>query len=183
MLMIIREHLVAKSIFLRLAMPEDAAFIHSLRVNEHYNQFLSSVMGGEVAQRAWLEKYKEREKSGLEYYFVICRKDDGSSIGTVRLYDFIDANQSFCWGSWILNAHKTASAALESALLVYKLAFLDLGFERSHFDVRKGNRKVIDFHRKFGAVEVGQTEEDFLFNYEKSTCLSVLEQYKKFLVA
>jgi RimJ/RimL family protein N-acetyltransferase len=177
------EHLVAKSIFLRLAMPADAAFIHSLRVNEHYNQFLSSITGGEVAQRAWLEKYKEREKNGLEYYFVICRKDDASLIGTVRLYDFLDEHQSFCWGSWILNANKTASSALESALLVYKLAFLDLAFERSHFDVRKGNSKVIDFHRKLGAVEVGQTADDILFHYEKTACLPILEQYKKFLVA
>lgn len=183
MSMIIPEHLVAKSIFLRLAMPDDAAFIHSLRVDDHYNQFLSSVTGGAAEQRSWLVKYKEREYNGWEYYFIICRKDDASPIGTVRLYDFIDEHQSFCWGSWILNANKTASSALESALLVYKLAFLDLGFERSHFDVRKGNSKVIDFHQKFGAVEVGQTEEDVLFNYEKTTCLSMLEQYKKFLVA
>ena len=177
------EHLVAKSIFFRLAMPADAAFIHSLRVNEHYNQFLSSVTGSEVAQRAWLEKYKEREKIGFEYYFIICRKDDSSPIGTVRLYDFINERKSFCWGSWILNVNKTVSSALESALLVYKFAFLDLGFERSHFDVRKGNSKVIDLHRKFGAVEVGQTAGDILFNYEKTACLPVLEQYKKFLVA
>lgn len=183
MSMIIQGNLVAKSIFLRLAMPDDAAFIHSLRVDEHYNQFLSSVTGGASEQRIWLDKYKEREHDGREYYFIICRKGDASPIGTVRLYDFIDERQSFCWGSWILNANKTASSALESALLVYKLAFLDLGFEYSHFDVRKGNSKVIDFHRKFGAVEVGQTADDVLFNYEKKACLPVLEQYKKFLVA
>ncbi|MDZ4316950.1 MAG: hypothetical protein U0989_19560, partial [Azonexus sp.] len=58
-------------------------------------------------------------------------------------------------------------AALESAFLVYQFAFENLEFEKSHFDVRKGNDRVISFHEKMGAIKTGETELDFLFEITK----------------
>ncbi|MGQ7116015.1 hypothetical protein ACUOFC_65445, partial [Escherichia sp. TWPC-MK] len=52
---------------------------------------------------------------------------------------------------------------MESALLVYHFAFVELGFEQSHFDVRKNNEKVIEFHKKMGAIEVSNNELDIFF--------------------
>lgn len=171
----------ARSVFFRLATEDDAAFIYSLRMDDNFNKYISAVGGGVEAQREWLVKYKERELSGQEYYFIICRKLDELPIGTVRLYDFRDDKKSFCWGSWILNADKTPSSALESALLVYIFAFFTLNFERSHFDVRRQNTRVIDFHQKLGAELVGGDDLDLFFNYEKNTFIPVMETYKKFL--
>ncbi|MFX3935327.1 GNAT family N-acetyltransferase; N-acetyltransferase, partial [Streptococcus suis] len=90
------------------------------------------------SQAEWIRNYKNRENNGEEYYFIIFRSDDQSPIGTVRLYDFHENPKSFCWGSWILNEHKTKYAAVESALLVYEAGFSTLGFEQSHFEVMKG---------------------------------------------
>ena len=53
-------------------------------------------------------------------------------------------------------------SARESMGLVYDLA-VDLGFKSAHFDVRKANEKVWQFHEKVGAERVGETEDDYLY--------------------
>ena len=159
-------NLQSKTIRLRLIEENDAAFVLKLRLDDKYNQFLSSVNPSIEAQREWINRYKNDEKKATQYYFIIERLD-GIPCGTVRLYDFID--DSFCWGSWILNEDKTKYAALESAFLIYKFAFEHLEFKKSHFDVRKGNDRVISFHEKMGAVKTGETELDFLFEITKDS--------------
>lgn len=163
----------SKSIYFRLAEVSDAEFILGLRLNNGLNRYLSNTDASLESQRNWLMEYKSREKSGNEYYFVIVRKDTNIPIGVVRLYDFIIERNSFCWGSWILNSDKTRTAAIESALLVYEYAFRTLNFSRAHFDVRKDNISVVKFHKKLGAVEVGETKDDILFEYS-------LEEYESF---
>lgn len=175
------ENTVGKTIYLELASENDAEFIYSLRINSIYNKYLSTVTGDVESQRSWLMNYKIRERDNKEFYFIIYRKKDNLPIGTIRLYDFQLEKSSFCWGSWILNENKTNSAALESALLVYKIAFLELGFDRSHFDVRKENVKVVDFHKKFNAEIIEQTEIDYLFKYEKSEFINILKTYNRFI--
>ncbi|HIF9399490.1 TPA: GNAT family N-acetyltransferase [Photobacterium damselae] len=171
----------AKTVGLRLVQPSDAEFIYNLRINDNLNKYLSSVSGGVENQRQWIEKYKEKEQNDEEFYFIIYRKETQEAIGTVRLYDFIKDKNSFCWGSWILNEDKTRYSALESALLVYELAFKKLDFEQSHFDVRKNNIKVIGFHKKFGAVKVDENELDYFFIYKKSDYLEYSKKLTRFL--
>ncbi|HUH56905.1 MAG TPA: GNAT family N-acetyltransferase, partial [Pseudomonadales bacterium] len=147
--------LESKSIRLRFVEETDAEFILKLRLDEKYNQFLSSVTADLQSQKDWIKKYKSDEKNKKQFYFIIERLD-GTPCGTVRVYDL--KQDSFCWGSWILNEDKTRYAALESAFLVYKFGFEVLGFKKSHFDVMKGNERVISFHKKMGAVETGEDE-------------------------
>ena len=173
--------LESKTIGLRLVEPNDAEFIYNLRINDKYNKFLSSVSGGIKHQKNWIEKYKVKEKNKQEFYFIIYRKDSEERIGTVRLYDFLESINSFCWGSWILNEKKTRFAALESALLVYELAFKQLKFEQSHFDVRNENIKVIDFHKKFGAIQISENELDSFFTYKKSDFVEYSKKFSRFL--
>ena len=71
------------------------------------------------------------------------------------------------WGSWILNQDKTRYSAIESALMVYKYGFDYLGFMKSHFEVMKGNDKVVAFHEKMGARRVGEDEVNFYFEINK----------------
>lgn len=157
-------NLDSKTIRLRLIEENDANFVLTLRLDSNYNQFLSAVTPDLDSQIAWIKKYKEDENAGKQFYFII-EKLDGTPCGTVRLYDFTE--DSFCWGSWILNENKTRFSALESAFLVYQFAFDELGFTKCHFDVRKGNEKVISFHEKMGAEKTGETELDFLFEITK----------------
>lgn len=153
--------LKSKTVKLRLVNDSDAPFILSLRLNETYNKFLSSVNNDIEKQRAWIKNYKKKESNNEEFYFIIETLDD-VPCGTVRVYDI--NNDSFSWGSWILNESKTRTAAIESALLVYIFGFDIKGYSRCHFEVMKGNEKVISFHEKFNARKIN--EDDIHYYYE-----------------
>ncbi|HEH9408225.1 TPA: GNAT family N-acetyltransferase [Aeromonas salmonicida] len=171
----------AKTINLRLINADDAEFILSLRMDDKLNKHLSQTSGSVAQQKEWINNYKKREQQGDEYYFIICRNDNNEAVGTVRLYDFLRDKKSFCWGSWILNENKTQYAAMESAFLVYQIAFETLGFERAHFDVRRENVKVIAFHQKMGAEVVAENDLDMFFEVEKQAVLDARNKLARFL--
>ncbi len=152
------------SLRLRLVTPEDADYIHTLRTNPAYNTHLSTVQGTAEDQRKWIEEYKERESAGLEYYYIIERLDV-VRCGVVRLYNISD--DSFSWGSWILDDNKPAKAALESALLSFGIGFDCLGLEVAYFDVRRENHHAIAFYRRLGVVEIRADSENLYFEYQQ----------------
>jgi RimJ/RimL family protein N-acetyltransferase len=143
----------------------DALYIHGLRADRDLNRHLSAPPPNPEAQLEWLRTYKSRERAGREFYFLIFH--NGEHRGVVRMYDFtvIGGHTSFCWGSWIIPQPRPPELALASALLIYQLGFEDLRFEQSHFDVRRENLAVQDFHRKTGAREIGQAGDDVQFVY------------------
>lgn len=155
-----------KTVRLRLVEENDAEFILSLRLNEKYNKFLSLVSSEIEDQKKWIQQYKNEEKTRKQFYFIIERIDNNNPCGTVRIYNL--SQDSFSWGSWILNENKTKYAALESAFLVYKFGFDELGYKKSHFDVRKENIKVIGFHEKMGAKKTHEDQENFYFEIQEA---------------
>ncbi|TBL43376.1 N-acetyltransferase [Hafnia alvei] len=159
------------------ATKHDALKIIELRGGNKQSEFLSKTSQDINAQVEWLKSYLMRNSQGLEYYFFIVRLDDDDKIGTIRLYDIQKNIDSFCWGSWLLNERKTRSAALESCLLIYTFGFEKLGFENSHFDVRKGNEKVINFHLKSGAMIIGEDEQNYYFKYNMSSFIKFKNKY------
>lgn len=165
--------LTSKTISIRLITEDDADFVVKLRTNEKYNKFLSPTSDNIEAQKKWIRTYKIDEQNEIQFYFII-ERNDGTPCGTVRIYDL--KPDSFCWGSWILNEDKTKYAALESAFLVYEFGFEKLNLSKSHFDVRKENEKVISFHKKMGAVKVGETDLDELFEINKASVDSIKER-------
>ena len=156
--------LISKTIKMRLVEEHDAEFILSLRLDEKYSTYLTKVESDLDRQKSWIKEYKKSEQEKKQFYFIIERLD-GCACGTVRLYDFRE--HSFSWGSWILNQDKTRYSAIESALMVYKYGFDYLGFMKSHFEVMKGNEKVVAFHEKMGARRVGEDEVNFYFEINK----------------
>jgi RimJ/RimL family protein N-acetyltransferase len=168
-----------RTIRMRLARPDDAQFIYDIRSDEDRTRHRSAIGADVASQRAWLERYLEREATGSEFYFVI--EDASGPVGALRLYDY--RGDSFSWGSWIIRPGTHPSVAMESALCVYELAFGPLGFERAHFEVRKGNERVIAFHERFGARRVGEDELHYLFNFGKDDYAAARKRYAKFLPA
>jgi RimJ/RimL family protein N-acetyltransferase len=150
---------------LRLIEPEDAGYVHGLRIDPAYNQHLSEVQGTAEDQRRWIETYKTREAEGREFYYIIERKD-GVRCGLVRLYD-IDA-ESFTWGSWILDAAKPPKAALESAVLSFGIGFESLDLKSANVDVRVGNEHARAFYQRFGMTETHKTQTDIYFIYPRT---------------
>jgi RimJ/RimL family protein N-acetyltransferase len=149
---------------LRLITTDDAAYVHGLRSDPLYNRHLSEVRGTVEDQREWIERYKVREASVSELYYVIERKD-GQRCGLVRLYNI--GIERFTWGSWILDKNKPRKAALESAVLVYTIAFELIGLRHAVFDVRKDNHNTLTFHRRFGAKETHEDDQDIYLKYSK----------------
>jgi hypothetical protein len=149
----------------RFVEPEDAEFICNLRSDQSLNKHISKSDPDINAQRAWIEKYKEREASGNEFYFVI--QNQMKNYGVVRMYDF--KGNSFSWGSWIILPSRPSGLVTYSAVMVYEMGFETLGFEQSHFDVRLSNKKVIDFHLRSGAQETQRSDLDQYFIFPKSS--------------
>ena len=158
----------------RDATVDDAAFILALRTDQKKGEFLSATAPDLERQRDWLARYAGDDG---QVYFIIC-KLDGTPVGTVRLYD--QRGDSFCWGSWIKSDGAPSGFGVESALMIYDFA-LQLGFKRAHFDVRKQNTSVCQFHERFGAVVVDQSEEDFFFEMSNAAINGALSQYRKYL--
>lgn len=165
-----KPEIMGQRLRLRLVTPEDAPFIHGLRTDPAYNRHLSPVTGTVEDQRVWILAYKAREAAGEEYYYIIERLD-GVPCGVVRLYGITE--DSFTWGSWILNADKPPKAALESALLIYDIGFQQLKLTRAVFDVRVDNERTLQFHRRFGAKETGSDPENLYFELTRSRFLAL----------
>jgi len=168
------KEVIGKTLVFRDASEDDAEFIYSLRVDPEKSKYLSKVSQELSDQRAWLKNYENRDDQA---YFII--EFERKSIGTIRLYDQKD--NSFCWGSWILINSRPSHAAMESALMVYSYAFTDLGFTASHFDVRKENEKVWQFHERFGAKRESESDLDFFYSLNETAIREALDKYSRFL--
>ncbi|CAA6812473.1 MAG: GNAT family N-acetyltransferase [uncultured Sulfurovum sp.] len=167
-----------KNINIRTVEIEDAPFILEMRQNKIKAKYLSKVNGTVESQKEWIITYKQKEEEKQEFYFVIESKKN-QRLGLVRMYNF--KGNSFCWGSWLIKENAPQTTAIESALQIYEFGFYYLGFERSHFDVRRGNDKVIAFHKRFGAKIIDENELDYFFNFEKKDYEIIKEKYKRYL--
>lgn len=151
--MIVRPSVRGPRLHLRVARPDDAPYLHALRTDPALARHLSPTEGGVGAQAAWLRAYVERERRGEEAYYVV--EHDARPIGCVRLTE-LDRDR-FTWGSWILDpAAKPPRAALETALLVYRLGFGVARKREAVFDVRRANAPVLAFHDRFGAQRTAE---------------------------
>lgn len=159
---------------LRLISPDDAPYVHSLRVNPELNTHLSEVSGTIEDQYTWINSYKIRERAGKELYYIITHHD-GIRCGTVRLYDI--NSDSFTWGSWVLDRNKPSKAALESAVLSFGIGFEKLCTGLANINVRCGNTRAIDFYRRFGMIETHRIAETIFFNYERARFLADKNRY------
>lgn len=170
--------LESKNIRLRLVEETDAEFILKLRLDDRYNQFLSSVTPDLQSQKNWITQYKIDEKNKKQFYFIIERLD-GTPCGTFRVYDL--KKDSFALGSWILNEDRTKYAVMESLVLASKFGFEVLGFEKCIFDVMKDNKKVISFHKKIGGKIIDEDEGNYYFQTDKSAFYAVQEKLARML--
>ena len=165
---------VGRTLVFRNTTLNDAEFILSLRMDETKSRFLNIVNADLSLQQTWLETYSKEHNQA---YFIIEYQNE--PIGTIRLYD--PQGLSFCWGSWILKNGSPSHAGIESALMVYSYALDNLGFRFAHFDVRKDNNRVWQFHERFGAERISETELDYLYSISYTSINESRNKYSKFL--
>jgi len=163
--------LIGKNIDLRPITINDAEFILSLRLNPELSQYLNPVENNLEKQGKWL---KNCIQDPQQWYFIIQNKKS-ERVGAIRIYDV--ENKNFCWGSWIVIPEARPYASLESIVLLYQYAFFELGFETTHFDVRKKNQKALDFYLRFGAKITHEDDQDFFLSYDKENFVKKLPEY------
>jgi RimJ/RimL family protein N-acetyltransferase len=164
-----------QQLVLRNARTDDAAFIWQLRHNAARNAYMSPTSADLADQVAWLARYAQDE---TQAYFLITQANSGAPLGTVRLYDA--QGESFCWGSWMLVPGAPATAAMESALIVYHYA-LSLGFRAAHFEVHEANAPVRRFHERFGAQRTGLRNDQMQYQLPYAELMAAMTRYSRWL--
>ncbi len=132
---------------LRSASPEDAEFILSLRLDPGLARFLGDTSPDVEAQREWMRRQEARDG---DLYFII-ETLAGAPLGTVGIYDITPTGAE--WGRWILKPG--VQAAMGSVLLVYQVAFEQLGLERVYSRTVEDNGHVVSFHDSCGVRRIG----------------------------
>lgn len=150
----------------------DAAFMLALRTDERKGRYLSPTSADLEMQKDYIKRYGQATDQA---YFIV-ETLDKRPVGTIRIYD--PRATSFCWGSWILSDDAPKSSAVESTLMIYKYG-LTLGFDRSHFDVRKANEKVWQYHERCGAKRTGESEIDYFYSIDRNAIENLFDHYAR----
>jgi RimJ/RimL family protein N-acetyltransferase len=135
---------------LRPVAESDARYIVDLR--SRGGTFLNTGAVTVAQQLHWLDRYFERNG---DYFFVIETIDGRTREGLVSLYDVRPLERSAEWGRWVLEPR--SSAAVESALLVYRCAFEQLSLAQVRCRTLADNAKVVAFHESCGLIRVPST--------------------------
>ena len=163
--------IIGKTINLREIEITDAEFVLSLRCDEKKAKHLHKTENNISKQVEYIKKCKTLDN---EWYFIIERKN-GEKIGTYRIYDI--QKESFCIGSWLMINGTLSEEMLEADYQVRMFGFNKLNMDKIHFDVRKGNKKVIQYHKLMGAKITGETELDYLFECSKEDFLKNISKF------
>jgi len=151
-------------IILRLVDIDDADFVLSLRSNPKLNRYISATSNALADQIEWIRNYKEREKAGVEYYFITTGPR-GERWGTTRITDI--QSDSFELGSWVFTKEASPGASVKAEILTKEIGFDEMGLEYCTFNVRKDNTKVLKYHSRFNPKLVREDEKNFYFQLKK----------------
>ena len=137
---------------------DDAEFITKLRSDPIRGQFLHRTSGRVQDQLEWIKKYLDRDS---EYYFIIESRRDRRREGTIGIYN---VNKECCsaeWGRWIIR--EGSMAAIESVLLIYRLAMDRLSLNHIYSRTVVENEKVVSFHKACGLETATYLSSHFKF--------------------
>jgi len=147
----------------RLVDETDAEFIIELRTNPKLNKFLNYTSNSIEDQISWIKNYKYRESKSLEFYFMFL--EDGIRKGTYRLYNI--NSYSFTIGSWLFNSCNNKLFPIYSDLLMADYGFYQLNKEILLFDVRKKNKKVINYHKLKNPIPYSEDDDNIFYFIQK----------------
>ncbi len=151
-------------LYLRLVRIEDAQFILGLRTSKR-GQMLNHTDADLIQQQKWMTQYKEREKQGLDYYFIYYYQ--GNPIGVNRIYDIDWQNKSCTTGSWVIKEDVEFDISMRTMLILREIVFETLDLEISYGDTRKSNKQMQRLYKMLGIDQIGETEEEFLYKSVK----------------
>ena len=128
---------------------EDAAFIVELRSDSERGRYLHRGAADTASQEQWLRTYF---KTPGDYYFIVENRITGTREGAAGVYNLNAARRDAEWGRWILR--RGSLAALESACLIYRVAFETLRLDCLYCRTIVENASALAFHDSFGVERV-----------------------------
>jgi hypothetical protein len=167
---------IGKRIQLRSSIEEDAAFILSLRLNPLLNKHLNATSPDVEDQKRWINMVYN--KPG-DYNFTIMDLQ-GNRLGAVAIYQIDEQERTFNWGRWIIHPDAPMYTALESAILIYHVAFDILNMKKALSDVRIENKNVVKFHLSYGARIYRESELDIFYEFGKDQFPGLLKKFSGF---
>jgi hypothetical protein len=147
------------NIEIRFVEIKDAPFIVELRNNPRLNQYLSPTSAIITDQEEWIKAYKQREALKKEFYFLIL--ENGYKRGLYRIYHI--NNYSFTIGSWLFTKCEYVNLPILTDLLFSDFGFSSLKLPVLLFDVRKENRKVIQYHLLKNPIIYSEDELNYYY--------------------
>jgi RimJ/RimL family protein N-acetyltransferase len=145
---------------------EDAAFIVELRTDPRLSRYVHEISPRIEDQIAWLESYFDRAG---DYYFIVEGTNSSELHGTIGLYNITSESDCPEWGRWILK--RGSMASLESAWLIYEVAFSRLRLAELCSRTLVENQPVLSFHDTFGASRAAVLEEHFVVRGERKAAI------------
>ncbi|ANU37738.1 GNAT family N-acetyltransferase [Vibrio scophthalmi] len=139
-----KSEIVGKCVSLRLVKFSDAEFIVKLRNTEKNSKYINETSNEIQAQVEWMM----RDAENLTSHYFIIEDSKSQPIGTISIYNVDGSRGEF--GRWICSGNVLQS--LESALLIHHYAFEELKLIEVYTRTLAENKKVVNFHRHFGAI-------------------------------
>lgn len=140
---------------LRSPHPGDAAFTVQLRSDPEASRFLHRIALDLAAQERWEH---QASASDDDLPLIVFRTTTGAPVGTAGIYRIDREHGTAEWGRWVLA--RGSLAAVESALLIIRVAFESLSLDRLYSRTLKRNARVVSFHDGLGLTRAGEVHVD-----------------------
>ena len=142
---------------------DDAEFILKLRTDPIKGRYIGKTDDTLTSQINWIKCYKERERSGEDYYFMYSFQ--GQPAGVNRIYNI--EGDHFIHGSWVFSNDVPPYCSLAASIIAREIAFDVLGLEEEvdTSGIHKDNKNVLEVSRILGVEFTGvrkSPEGDFL---------------------
>ncbi len=161
----------------RFVQEEDASFLVQLRTDPIKAKYISTTDTDVEKQRLWIREYKIREKSKSEFYFIVT-DEENIEFATYRLYN--RTKDSIEIGSFIsIPLYSKPINIVKVDIIMKSYVFDILGYNSLNFEVRKENKSVVNYHKKFEPNLINEDDQNFYFILKKKNFEVNKSKYKR----
>lgn len=155
----------------------DADFIIKLRTDSIKSRFISETDSDLEKQELWIKEYKEREEHGDEYYFIAV-DEENIEFATYRIYGKTENSMEI--GSFISKPqYDNPINVIKVDIILKSFVFDELNYSKLRFEVRKKNKSVVNYHKKFNPTLIDEDDVNYYFVLEKDAFLCNKVKFEK----
>jgi hypothetical protein len=164
-------------LYVRLVNEDDAEFIVQLRTDSKLNRYINTTENDVKKQKEWIRAYKDREKEGTEYYFIF--HYNLQPVGLDRIYNVQDS--CFTTGSWIFKRGTDYQCSILGNIITRELAYDLFPNKELLFDVRKNNKNVLVYHKKYNPILIDEDELNYYYKLPRENFINTRDKILKLL--